>query len=91
MKNLSKSINTNNTSNSPQTIIVMDTTNNINDTMPSGDDTSTSEVITSLKSNSINVDYLLDISLDEISRNFFKKMLKLNILFETERIQVGWR
>ena len=69
----------------------MDTTNNINDTMPSGDDTSASKVITSLKSNSINVDYLLDISLDEISRKFFKKMLKLNILFVTERIQVGWR
>ena len=43
------------TSNSLQTIIAMDTTNNITDTMSSGDDTSTSKVITSSKINDITV------------------------------------
>ena len=75
----------------------MDTTNNVQDTIASDDDTSTSAVVTSLNSYSLNVestipryddsfpamtdDYPLDISLAEEPRKFFKRMLKLSIYY----------
>ena len=59
-----ESINRNNTSNSLQTIIAMDTTNNITDITSSGD-TSTSKVITLSKTNDMTVESLIP-SYDEL-------------------------